>query len=325
MRSCERSGGMYMLSVFQLKDNYLLQIDDIDNISSISNVIWIDIIRSNDYDYSYIQNLLKKYKVNFFKLRNIKETKRFFYDEYGVYIRSFFFSYNDHNQINNILVFFTIYNDCLYTISESRFSLFYIYQKYLHNHVFIDGNAYELFLYLFAIKIDNLTDKIEHMYTHLETLSLVVMDGQQNDEYDTVLSDLAELENIGWKIRINLLDTERAIRFLIRNTKLPTNQKKCADEILHDITFLLPYNECIFHNISFITQSVMGFINIEQNRIIKIFSIVFLPPTLIASSYGMNFDFMPELKWSFGYPSAIILMILTGLVPYLYFKYKHWL
>ncbi|EOM3721815.1 CorA family divalent cation transporter, partial [Escherichia coli H20] len=75
-------------------------------------------------------------------------------------------------------------------------------------------------------------------------------------------------------------------------------------------------------------QAAMGFINIEQNRIIKIFSVVsvvFLPPTLVASSYGMNFEFMPELKWSFGYPAAIIFMILAGLAPYLYFKRKNWL
>ncbi|MGL4625736.1 MAG: CorA family divalent cation transporter, partial [Plesiomonas shigelloides] len=69
-------------------------------------------------------------------------------------------------------------------------------------------------------------------------------------------------------------------------------------------------------------------INIEQNRIIKIFSVVsvvFLPPTLVASSYGMNFEFMPELHWELGYPYALILMILAGLAPYLYFKRKGWL
>ena len=68
-------------------------------------------------------------------------------------------------------------------------------------------------------------------------------------------------------------------------------------------------------------MQAMGFINIEQNRIIKIFSVVsvvFLPPTLVASSYGMNFEFMPELKWSFGYPGAIIFMILAGLAPSLF-------
>ncbi|MFU2511519.1 CorA family divalent cation transporter [Pseudoalteromonas sp. ASV78] len=75
-------------------------------------------------------------------------------------------------------------------------------------------------------------------------------------------------------------------------------------------------------------DSTQGFINIEQNKIIKIFSIaavVFLPPTLIASMYGMNFEFMPELKWTFGYPWAIGLMIVAGFSPYLYFKRKGWL
>lgn len=314
-----------MFNIFQLKNNYLLQIEDIEKISSVSNIIWVDIIQSNDREYNDIQNLLKQYKINFSGLREIEKNKRFFYDKHKVYIRSIFFTYNDHNQINNTIVSFTIYNDCLFTISKSRFPLFYMYQKYLHNHVFMDGNAYELLLNLFSIKIDDLTDKVEKIYSNLETLSLIVMDGQQSDEYDNILSDLATLENISWKIRINLLDTERAIKFLVRNIRLSVTQKQYADEILNDITLLLPHNECIFQSVNSITQSVMGFINIEQNRIIKIFSIVFLPPTLIASSYGMNFDFMPELKWSFGYPSAIILMILTGLVPYLYFKYKHWL
>lgn len=314
-----------MFNIFQLKNNYLLQIDDIDDISSIEKIIWIDIVQFNDQECNNIQKFLKQNKINFLKFQNINHIERFFYDQNIFHVRSLFFSCDDRSRISNNFVSFLIYKDCLYTICESRFSLFQMYQKSLYNHMFIDGNAYELLLNLFSIKINDLTDKIENIYSNLETLSLVVMDGQQSDEYDNLLSDLARLENIGWKIRISLLDTERVIRFLIRNIKLPISQQQYANEILHDVNLLLSYNKCIFQNINFMTQSVMGFINIEQNRIIKIFSIVFLPPTLIASSYGMNFDFMPELQWSFGYPSAIILMILTGLVPYLYFKYKHWL
>ena len=74
--------------------------------------------------------------------------------------------------------------------------------------------------------------------------------------------------------------------------------------------------------------AIQGFINIEQNRIIKIFSVaavVFLPPTLVASIYGMNFHFMPELSWRFGYPLAIMLVILSGFSPYWYFKRRGWL
>ena len=75
-------------------------------------------------------------------------------------------------------------------------------------------------------------------------------------------------------------------------------------------------------------DALLGLINLEQNKIIKIFSIaavVFLPPTLVASVYGMNFESMPELKWPWGYPLAILLMLVAGAAPYLYFKRKGWL
>ena len=154
------------------------------------------------------------------------------------------------------------------------------------------------------------------------------MEGQQGDAFDEALSTLAELEDIGWKVRLCLMDTQRALNFLVRKARLPGNQLEQAREILRDIESLLPHNESLFQKVNFLMQAAMGFINIEQNRIIKIFSVVsvvFLPPTLVASSYGINFEFMPELKWSFGYPGAIIFMILAGLEPYLYFKRKNWL
>ena len=82
------------------------------------------------------------------------------------------------------------------------------------------------------------------------------------------------------------------------------------------------------NKINFLLDATLGMINIEQNAIIKIFSVaavVFLPPTLVASIYGMNFDVMPELKWVAGYPFALGLMVLSALLPYLYFKRRGWL
>jgi magnesium transporter len=84
----------------------------------------------------------------------------------------------------------------------------------------------------------------------------------------------------------------------------------------------------LFDKINFLMDTAQGFINIKQNQIIKTFSIaavVFLPPTLVASLYGMNFKIMPELEWTYGYPLAIGLMILAGIAPYWYFKRKGWL
>ncbi len=97
---------------------------------------------------------------------------------------------------------------------------------------------------------------------------------------------------------------------------------------LRDIESLTSHSGFVFEKVKFLMDATMGFINLEQNKIIKIFSIaavVFLPPTLVASIYGMNFRVLPELAWPFGYPFALALMVLSGIAPYWIFKRKGWL
>ena len=210
---------------------------------------------------------------------------------------------------------FTIREGRLFTLRERELPAFRLYRMRVRNQTLVDGNAYELLLDLFETKIEQLADEIENIYSDTEKLSRVIMEGHQGDEYDEALSTLAELEDIGWKVRLCLMDTQRALNFLVRKARLPAGQLEQAREILRDIESLLPHNESLFQKVNFLMQAAMGFINIEQNRIIKIFSVVsvvFLPPTLVASSYGMNFEFMPELHWSFGYPGAIVFMMLAG-------------
>jgi magnesium transporter len=98
--------------------------------------------------------------------------------------------------------------------------------------------------------------------------------------------------------------------------------------IRRDATALGEHARALSSRLDFLLNATLGLINLEQNQIIKIFSVaavVFLPPTLVASIYGMNFDFMPELSWVLGYPWAIGLMMLSALLPFLYFKRKGWL
>ncbi|TIU17101.1 MAG: magnesium transporter, partial [Mesorhizobium sp.] len=98
--------------------------------------------------------------------------------------------------------------------------------------------------------------------------------------------------------------------------------------VQRDATFLSDHATFLSNKINFLLDATLGLINLEQNQIIKIFSVaavVFLPPTLVASIYGMNFDAMPELKWLLGYPFALGLMVLSAVVPYLFFKRRGWL
>jgi len=316
-----------MLSAFQLEDNRLCRIE-LDENDNLSDSLWVDLVEPEESERDRVQLELGQSLATRPELEDIESSARFFEDEDGLHIHSFFFFEDADDHAGNSTVAFTIREGRLYTLRERELPAFRLYRMRARKQLMVDGNPFELLLDLFETKIEQLADEIENIYSDLEKLSRVIMEGRQGAEYDAALSTLAEQEDIGWKVRLCLMDTQRALNFLLRKARLPVGQLEQAREILRDIESLLPHNESLFQKVNFLMQAAMGFISIEQNRIIKIFSVVsvvFLPPTLVASSYGMNFEFMPELTWSFGYPSAIVFMMLAGLAPYLYFKRRNWL
>ena len=122
------------------------------------------------------------------------------------------------------------------------------------------------------------------------------------------LAAIARQEDLNGRIRRNVMDTRRAVSFMMRSRMLNAEQFEEARQILRDIDSLDSHTTFLFDKINFLMDATVGFININQNKIIKIFSVAsvaLLPPTLIASIYGMNFRTMPELDWPFGYPFAI--------------------
>ncbi|RXK33066.1 magnesium and cobalt transport protein CorA [Arsenophonus endosymbiont of Bemisia tabaci Asia II 3] len=316
-----------MLLAFKL-DNHRLSLLELDESEKLTDAVWVDLMEPDEKERQTVQTELKQLLVTPSELTDIEASARFFEDEDGLHIHSFFYYQDSDEHVSNSTVAFTFRDGRLYTLRERDLPAFRLYRMRSSSQKLIDANAYELFLDLFEIKIEQLADVIENIYSVLESLSRIILEGKQGDELDSALSNLAEQEDIGWKVRLCLMDSQRALNFLIRRARLPAGQLEQARDILRDIESLLPHNESLFQKVNFLMQAAMGFINIEQSRIIKIFSfvsVVFLPPTLVASSYGMNFEFMPELGWRFGYPAAIILMIIAGLAPYLYFKRKNWL
>jgi magnesium transporter len=124
------------------------------------------------------------------------------------------------------------------------------------------------------------------------------------------------------------MDTRRAVSFMMRSRMLNAEQFEEARQILRDIESLDSHTAFLFDKINFLMDATVGFININQNKIIKIFSVAsvaLLPPTLIASIYGMNFEFMPELRQSWGYPLSLGLMLISALLPMWYFRKRGWL
>ncbi len=317
-----------MLSAFKLHNDRLHRLDLEEEEDQLSDALWIDLMEPGDHERERVHLELGQELATRPELDDIEASARFFEDDDGLHVHSFFYYEDADDHAGNATVAFTIRDGRLYTLRERELPAFRLYRMRSRTQHLIDGNAYELLLDLFETKIEQLADVIENIYSDLENLSRAIMKGKQGDEFDNALSRLAEQEDIGWKVRLCLMDTQRAINFLIRRARLPTAQLEQAREILRDIESIQPHNESLFQKVNFLMQAAMGFTNIEQSRIIKIFSVVsvvFLPPTLVASSYGMNFQIMPELSWTFGYPAAIGVMIAAAIAPYVYFKRKHWL
>ena len=129
-------------------------------------------------------------------------------------------------------------------------------------------------------------------------------------------------------IRENIVDKSRVCSSILRSELFPSEAKSKLSIIIKDINSLIEHTRFSFDRLEYLQDTFLGLVNIQQNKIIKIFTIVnviFLPPTLIASMYGMNFEQMPELSWAYGYPFAIGLMVLTVVLILLYFRIKKWM
>ncbi len=155
---------------------------------------------------------------------------------------------------------------------------------------------------------------------------------EQNSAYQIVIRKIGQYEHIISNVRESMVSVERVLLFLSANFKRPT---KAASGFtpewrtsVRDVQAIEEHATFISSKLSFMLQATLGLVGLEQNKIIKLFSVVavvLMPPTLIASIYGMNFKAMPELEWANGYPMALAMMVVFAILPYLFFRWKKWL
>jgi magnesium transporter len=190
-------------------------------------------------------------------------------------------------------------------------------------------NATDVLLALYLTDAEYSADTLEGIYDDLEAIGAHILKPRPSDQdASEALTGIALQEDLNGRIRRNVMDTRRALSFLLRSRHLSAEQSQEARQILRDLDSLDGHTAFLFDKINFLMDATVGFININQNKVIKIFSVAsvaMLPPTLIASIYGMNFKAMPELDWTYGYPLALGLMVLTVIAPFWYFRKKGWL
>jgi magnesium transporter len=176
------------------------------------------------------------------------------------------------------------------------------------------------------VSVGALADTYEKLQADLESLSNAIFRGEE-DFFSRVLEGLARVEDITGKARLGLLELQLVLSALIRSTSSEEHGEE-INEILRDVESLMTHSNYLFERTKFLMDSALGTINIAFSKRLNVFtvlSVVLMPPTLIASIYGMNFRHMPELDWPWGYPLALALMLAAAVGPILYLRRKAWL
>jgi magnesium transporter len=327
-----------MLNVFTLASGRLFQ-EEIDSLAALTHVqpVWVDLENPSEDEKRWVEERFALTIPKDVVGDDLEESARFYEEDNGeLHIRSdFLIDAEDANksteakQARNVRVAFILHQKVLFSIHGEDLPVFRLLRLRARRIPALITDAKDVLLKLYDADAEYSADALEGIYDKLERVSARVLKQDVDDAAAAeALSAIAREEDLNGRIRRNVMDTRRALSFMMRSRMLGAEQFEEARQILRDIDSLDSHTAFLFDKINFLMDATVGFININQNKIIKIFSVAsvaLLPPTLIASIYGMNFKFMPELDWQAGYPFALVLMAASVAAPFIYFRRKGWL
>jgi magnesium transporter len=327
-----------MLNIFTLANGRLVQ-EEIESLEELSKFqpIWVDLESPTVEEKRWIKQYYGLSIPEDAMDEDIEESARFYEEDNGeLHIRSdFLIADEDEPRTVRCAFILNLQNadlrsmGVLFSIHDEDVPVFRLLRLRARRAPGLLEDAKEVLLKLFDADAEYSADTLENIYDKLEIAGKLVLSGDVTDAMaGEVLGAIARQEDLNGRIRRNVMDTRRAVSFMMRSKMLNAEQFEEARQILRDIDSLDSHTEFLFEKINFLMDATVGFININQNKIIKIFSVAsvaLLPPTLVASLYGMNFQYMPELSQTWGYPYALCLMVASAVVPMWYFRRRGWL
>jgi magnesium transporter len=324
-----------MLNVFTLANGRLFQ-EEIDAAAELAHVqpVWVDLESPTEDEKRWIAERFGLSIPSDIVDEDIEESARFYEEDNGeLHIRSDFLidavSDPEGRSARNVRVAFILYRGVLFSVHGEDLPVFRLLRLRARRIPALIEDAKDVLLKLYDADAEYSADALEGIYDNLEAVSTRVLKEDVNDRVAAeALAAIAREEDLNGRIRRNVMDTRRALSFMMRSRMLNAEQFEEARQILRDIDSLDSHTAFLFDKVNFLMDAIVGFININQNKIIRIFSVAsvaLLPPTLIASIYGMNFKAMPEIDWAWGYPFALALMAASVLAPFVYFRRKGWL
>ncbi len=314
---------MAEIKLFYHKDGVVRVNRSLDFLKSnpIQNFLWIDLNDVDEEVENELEDFLKIYIQEEEEMIEIEMSSRYIETNDTLVVNSNFLLSNFETDP----VSFILKNNILVTVrSEELISFHETVKKISANPRNYPTGAHVL-VALLEPRVEYDADMIEHMTQKITQLSNSLSLQEADEE---LLSEIKNLQEKTMMLRENIIDKQRVVSSMLRSEFMPLELQPKLSMIIKDINSLVEHIKFNFDRLDYLQDTFLGYVNIEQNKIIKIFtivSVIFMPPTLIASIYGMNFEIMPELDKKWGYPIALILMVFSSLFILLYFKKRKWL
>ncbi len=286
------------------------------------DIIWIDLLDVSDKTEDTLEGFLKIDIQEDEEMEEIEMSSRYIQTDDSIVANSNFLHTNfDVEPVNFILK-----NSILVTSHDHELGSFNetVKRMFVNTRNFPTG--FHVLVALMETRVEKDADMIEDTTDLITELSTTINASDHVDQ--DILIQIKNLQEKVTILRQNIMDKQRVISNFLKCDFFPEELQPRLTMVIKDINSLFEYTRFGFDRLDYLQDTFLGLVNIEQNKIIKIFTVVnviFLPPTLIASMYGMNFTNMPELDWKFGYPFSIGLMIVFTLIVLLIFRMKKWL
>ena len=316
-----------MINCYIKKQHRLTVVEGVEylnNIEDRKSVIWIDMFTPTLQEVKTVENIFSIEFPTKQESEEIELSSRYWEEGNRIEINSYFLI-NDKKDPVNETVSFILQDDLLISVRYKKLASFDASIKKLLSSPREYRTGYSIFSQIIDIRIDTDADIIEELNRDIAAIRKQAFNDDVENE--DLLEQMSAFENLNMKIRENLTDKQRILNSLLKSQK-NSDDKSELPIMLKDIRSLIDHTNFNFERIDYLQNIFIGLLSVEQNKVIKIFTIVnviFLPPTLIASIYGMNFDIMPELNWEYGYLFSIGVMILAAVTPLIIFKKKGWI
>lgn len=298
-----------------------------------AGAIWIDMFDPTPAEEAIVERALKIDVPTREEMKAIEISNRLYKDGDALFMTATMIAGTDTDSPHSVPVTFILEDHKLISVRYHEHKAFGFFETRLHRMAHKITHAEDIFVDLLEMIVDRLSSPLEDMSVNIDALSQeILQSGAANKgkspDFNKFLRAIGRKGDLNSKVKEALVSLDRLVTFLSFNIQNPERLKDRLQSIEQDIHAMTDHANFLSNKFNFLLDATLGMISIEQNSIIKFFSVaavIFLPPTLIASIYGMNFSHMPELDWIYAYPATIVAMLMSAILPYVYFRHRGWL